>query len=256
MTKNLELDFRGNKLRGIVNVPREEGKFKTVIMFHGFGSSKMGELNQFLNLEEKLIEKNIASVRFDFLGHGESDGDFSEVTPTLEVEQGKAIVNFVKELDFVNVNNISLLGEEFGAVIASVVAGEMKDEIEELCLWNPDGELVNEVKVRKLISGVPIYKFYKAKNIDINNLSISLDFVKDLEVFSYYEKAVIFDKNVEIIEKKETTNNSIEFTKELLNCYNKEKNIAKLHKIENNEVLKKEANLAILNESLNFFQNN
>jgi len=254
MVKDLKLNFKGNSLKGTAQIPSGEGKFKTVIMFHEFGLNKKGKLDQFLSLEKKLIEEEIVIVRFDFLGHGESDGDISKITTTSLVEQGKAIVNLVKELEFVNINNISLLGEGFGAIIASIVAGEMKNEIEEICLWNPDVDLVNEVKVRKLIKGVPIYKFYKQRKINIDNLLVGLDFVKDLEIYPYHEKATMFNKNIKIIEKTKISNKSKEFTRELLNCYNKENKIADLYEVnDDDKSLEKEVNFKILDESLKFF---
>lgn len=200
MVKNLKLNFKGNELKGTAHIPSGEGKFKTVIMFHGFEASKIGEESKLFKLADKLIEKNIASIRFDFLGHGDSDGNILEITAKSEVEQGKEIVNFVRTLDFVEINNVSLLGFEFGSVIASIVAGEMKEEVEELYVLNSAEELVDEVQNKKLIFGVPIYKFYKNKNIKINNFVFNLEFVKDLEIFPYYEKARVFNKNIKILE--------------------------------------------------------
>ena len=54
-----------------------------VMLMHGFGGSKEGPM--FEIIADSLAAHGIASIRFDFNGHGESEGDFSEMTVPNEI---------------------------------------------------------------------------------------------------------------------------------------------------------------------------
>jgi alpha/beta superfamily hydrolase len=64
-----------------------------IILCHGFTTSKDSSTN--IELEQKLNSKNIATLRFDFFGHGESEGDFKNITISEAVDD---ILNAIKYL--------------------------------------------------------------------------------------------------------------------------------------------------------------
>ncbi|MAH42743.1 alpha/beta hydrolase, partial [archaeon] len=69
-----KLTFQNSKGDKLVGILSDSGSKTIVIMCHGFTSSK--ESGTYINLEKMLNEKGIATFRFDFYGHGESDGKF------------------------------------------------------------------------------------------------------------------------------------------------------------------------------------
>lgn len=95
-------------------------KCPVVILMHGFISRKENEL--FDEMEKQFLAKNVAVIRFDFDGHGKSEGDFSKMTIASEVEDGLAMIRYAEGLDFTG--SISLIGHSQGGVIASMAAGE------------------------------------------------------------------------------------------------------------------------------------
>jgi alpha/beta superfamily hydrolase len=42
-----------------------------------------------------LVEKGIATVRFDFRGSGDSEGEFSEMSPLTELRDAEEVYSFV-----------------------------------------------------------------------------------------------------------------------------------------------------------------
>lgn len=81
MQNAVELQSRGLTLRGMLHIPANiSGKIPMVVIFHGFTGNKMEPHFILVKLSRLLETKGIASVRFDFAGSGESDGDFSEMT--------------------------------------------------------------------------------------------------------------------------------------------------------------------------------
>ncbi|WP_107473885.1 alpha/beta hydrolase, partial [Streptomyces griseiscabiei] len=68
--------------------------------------------------------EGIASVRFDLSGHGESDGDFFDVTITGEIAETRAVLRTVRTLDFVDPDRIGLVGMSMGGVVAGITAAD------------------------------------------------------------------------------------------------------------------------------------
>ncbi len=95
-----------------------------VILMHGIFSSKdYGPMPQ---LAKGLAEAGIASIRFDFDGHGKSDGRKQDMTIAKELADARAVWEFVRGLPYVS--GIGLLGHSQGGVIASMLAGMLADE--------------------------------------------------------------------------------------------------------------------------------
>ena len=68
-------------LHGVVTTPdtvKKSQKIPTVIIFHGLTSNKDKKL--YTTLADSLATHGIASVRFDFNAHGESEGDFKKMS--------------------------------------------------------------------------------------------------------------------------------------------------------------------------------
>lgn len=71
----------GLTLRGTLLRPEGVEKCPITVIFHGLmGDRAANRESMHSMLAEKLLKRGIASVRFDFSGHGESDGDFSDMT--------------------------------------------------------------------------------------------------------------------------------------------------------------------------------
>ena len=95
-----------------------------VILMHGIFSSKdYGPMPQ---LAKGLAKAGIASIRFDFDGHGRSEGRKQDMTIEKELADAQAIWNHVKSLPYVS--SIGLLGHSQGGVIASMTAGRLAAE--------------------------------------------------------------------------------------------------------------------------------
>ena len=95
-----------------------------VILMHGIFSSKdYGPMPQ---LAKGLAQAGIASIRFDFNGHGKSDGRKQDMTIEKEIADAKAVWNYVQGLPYVS--SVGLLGHSQGGVIASMTAGRLATE--------------------------------------------------------------------------------------------------------------------------------
>ena len=92
-----------------------------VLLMHGIFSSK--DYNPMPSLAKALAQAGIASIRFDFDGHGKSEGRMQDMTVEKEIADALAIWEYAKSLPYVT--QIGFLGHSQGGVIASMTAGRL-----------------------------------------------------------------------------------------------------------------------------------
>ena len=122
----------GLKLCGVWHFPKIKTN-KAIILAHGLNVDK-DELGIFIHLANRLQENGFAVFRFDFRGHGESEGDSLDMRVAGEVEDLESAVDEVMKKDF---NQIGLLGASFGGPIAVYYISKKQQNLKALCLWNP-----------------------------------------------------------------------------------------------------------------------
>lgn len=110
-----------------------------VILMHGIFSSK--DYPPIPNIAKALAKEGIASIRFDFNGHGNSEGQMIDMTIAGELADARAIWDYASSLPYVT--GISLLGHSQGGVIASMTAGDVEVHPEALVLLAP-GAVIKE----------------------------------------------------------------------------------------------------------------
>lgn len=195
MQKSVEIENKGLTLRGMLHIPEKfEGKIPIVCMFHGFTGDKLGSHFMFVRLSRLLANKGIASLRFDFMGSGESDGNFLDMTLSKELDDAKVILNYAKSFDFVDTDKIGILGFSMGGAVASMLASDCKDDIKTLCLWAPAGNMAEIALDKK--SKEDIEKVRKIGFYDLDGFLIGIDFIDDLFNLDILGKSAYYDKNV------------------------------------------------------------
>lgn len=120
-SQNLQIDGDHGKLSAVLQTPDGKSSYPLVMILHGFTGNKNEKL--LTTLANNLEASGIASIRFDFNGHGDSEGNFSDMTVLNEIEDAKKVYNYVSQLP--NATNISIAGHSQGGVVTSMVAGEL-----------------------------------------------------------------------------------------------------------------------------------
>lgn len=86
----------GEKLDTWVETP--DGSIKaTVILVHGFGTSKHETAGYFDDIAAALIKDDFRVVRFDFSGYGKSEGKQEEVCYSKQVGDLKSVLTYAKD---------------------------------------------------------------------------------------------------------------------------------------------------------------
>jgi len=118
----------GDKLSAILSVPEDNSTKSIAILCHGLNSGKDSKTYSALN--NILLNNNIATFRFDFYAHGESEGKIEDRSLEEFVEDVLKAIEYVKDKGY---NNIGICGTSFGGV-ASVVAASKNNNIKTLVL--------------------------------------------------------------------------------------------------------------------------
>lgn len=114
----------------------DRAELPVVIICHGL----TGNQNQrFIStIANDLLKEGIGVIRFDFNGHGQSDGDFQEMDVYNEMEDLRNVIAWVEKQPFTK--NISLVGHSLGGIVVGMVAPEIgKDKIKALVLLASGG---------------------------------------------------------------------------------------------------------------------
>ena len=183
----------GEKLCGILTVPADTSKkHSLVILCNGFSSSK--ESRTYLFLSKQLFKYQILSLRFDFYGHGESDGRFEDITITEGYEDILSAIDYVRNLGYVN--KIALFGTSFGGV-CSVLAASKSKNLAALGLKAPALEMAKSRKMRLGLEGIEEWKekgFVEHQNHEGRKFRLNYSFYEDASGIDAYEAA----KNIHI----------------------------------------------------------
>lgn len=123
-SKNIQIDGDHGKLAAVLQTPDGLSKFPMVIICHGFTAKKEQPLLKYL--ADDLEAAGIASIRFDFNGHGASEGRFQDMTVLNEIEDAKHVYEYVRDMR--GVTSVSIAGHSQGGVVTSMVAGELGTE--------------------------------------------------------------------------------------------------------------------------------
>ena len=218
MQKAVEIVSGGLTLRGMLHMPEKvRGKVPAVIIFHGFTGNKMEPHFIFVKLSRMLEKRGIASVRFDFGGSGESDGDFRDMTLSGEIREAHSILDYAKKLDGIDPERIGVVGLSMGGAVASALAGERKEDVKSLCLWAPAGNMGELIMSHEAGKNIELVK--KAGYADVGGLLLGTGFLDDILKLDIFEIAKRYDKKVLILHGDKDAAVPLSTSERYLKCY-------------------------------------
>ncbi|MCJ7842370.1 alpha/beta hydrolase [Lederbergia sp. NSJ-179] len=194
MQTAVTIDHNGMQLRGMEHIP-EGDKLPAVILFHGFTGNKLEPHRLFLKISRALEEQGFASFRFDFLGSGESDGDFEDMTISKETDEAETIFNYVKTHPKVNEDRIIILGLSMGGLVASLLAGKLQNQVERLILMAPAGTI--GISIERMREFTPYIESHDA--YDHGGNLVGSAFGDDVKTIDVWKRASAYKGKVLLI---------------------------------------------------------
>lgn len=154
----LSIKRDGLTLHGRLDAPNLNS-FPVAIIFHGFGGSTddFPESN-FSRIAKSLVDCGIGVIRFDFNGHGKSEGNFTNMNIFNEINDAIAVLEYVKGQSYTE--SIYLIGHSQGGVVAGMTAGLYPDIVKKLVLLAPAASLKTDAQ-----QGRCFHNIYDTNNI-------------------------------------------------------------------------------------------
>jgi pimeloyl-ACP methyl ester carboxylesterase len=88
-----------------------------------------------VNFARDLAQRGYPVLRFDYMGNGDSDGEFEESTLETMLSDTECAIGTLRQMA-VGIETVNLLGLRLGATIAALSAEQNRD-VKKLILWEP-----------------------------------------------------------------------------------------------------------------------
>jgi uncharacterized protein len=125
----------GERIFTVEHHPEQSDPTKAYIFIHPFAEEKLWSHRVYVTTARAFCQKGIFVARFDFRGHGDSDGDFVDSSLERHLSDINAVIEHVKSI-CPTIKTIGLLGLRLGGAIAAITAISRSD-IDEMILWDP-----------------------------------------------------------------------------------------------------------------------
>jgi hypothetical protein len=134
MEKQISLTVAGLRLYGMLHLPEGKPPFPALALFHGFGGTRIEPHRLFVKASRWLAREGVASLRLDFRGSGESEGEFQSMTLSGEIQDAQAALAYLRSQPEVNPDRLGVLGLSMGGYVAASVAAQ-DPALRALVLW-------------------------------------------------------------------------------------------------------------------------
>jgi len=135
----LEIPVAGQRLAASLSWPAEKSPATgapVVVCCHGLTGTRIGSCYRMVTLSRRLLAEDIACLRFDFRGCGESDGRFQDLCVPSLMEDLRAAVGVLGQLPGCDARRLAIVASSFGALTASHMAAEILG-LRCLVFWAP-----------------------------------------------------------------------------------------------------------------------
>lgn len=124
----------GHRLFAVLHEPAGPASGRTLVFCHPLAEEKLWSHRTFVAFARELAASGHLALRFDYMGNGDSDGDFSEASVETAIADIVSAIDWLRERS--GRHRTTLVGLRFGATVAALVA-ERTPGIDELVLWAP-----------------------------------------------------------------------------------------------------------------------
>ena len=170
------LNSRGKDMVCLIEYKKPELRGKNVILYkHGFCGNKITPHRMMVNLGHDLTEDGYTIIRFDCVGAGDSEGDWSNMTIPGEIEDFKKVLHWVK--DEIQPEKLMVLAYSMGGLEAAVCCREIP--LEGILFWSPCSDAPG--CFRHLLGNERFAKGMNGQNVDFMGDRIGKEFFADLE---------------------------------------------------------------------------
>lgn len=110
--ENITIDAGDHQIPATLTVPvgAEGEKFPAVVMLHGNGSTRHEAGNAYDYAALAMAKAGIATIRFDYIGNGDSTSDYIDFTYDKGVEDAMKCYEYLKTLGTIDMDHVGVMG--------------------------------------------------------------------------------------------------------------------------------------------------
>ncbi len=202
-----------NVIRGEYTCPDAAGKHACLILGHGFTGNRNERL--LITISKRLLEHDICCIRFDYNGHGESDGATEDVTVEKEVQDLSAVLDYAQALDFVDTDRIYVGGHSVGGLTPVLLYEKRAEDIAGLVLISPALSLYHEFVMA--LTGERLLAMASGEPVDFGSFRLGRAIIDECCMMNAFEIAGRIHPKALLIHGKEDLDtpafNSVELKK-------------------------------------------
>lgn len=174
---------------------QEGEKCPVVVICHGF----MGNKNEPLlsTIADNLVELGIGAIRCDFNGHGQSEGEFVDMTVLNEIDDALAVIDYVRRMP--QTDGISVLGHSQGGVVAAMAAGQLGSAVLKSAVLMAPAAVLRDDALRGSTMGATYDPWHAPEYVDIFGHRLGRDYIQTALSLPIYETAARYDGPVLVL---------------------------------------------------------
>lgn len=203
---------KGEELWGVFSLPKIGKNFPAFIMCHGFTKTKSER--KFVETARTLAQNQIAVLRFDFSGHGDSEGKLENLSIKKQVKDLKTAQNWLSQQQEIDEEKIAVLGHSLGALTTAVFQAEENSAMA-LILLSP--ALHQKELIKQWYTPEQIKLWQKQGYLDTSKGRIGVEYLKDVVSKNWQETACAIKIPTLIIHGSEDDDIPIKYSQEILN---------------------------------------
>jgi uncharacterized protein len=205
------LNNQGRALYCIQYAPSDPPK-GGMVLCHPFAEEKLWAQRVFVSFARVLAQNGYSVLRVDYMGHGDSEGDFEEATIGSRISDIGCAFDYLKS-HLGSGTPIGLTGLRLGATLASMLS-EQRSDIGFLVLWEPivDGKsylrqllrinIATQSAVYKQVlnnSEALVEKLKQGQTVNIDGYEIGYEFYEQMNGIDLLEGAKCFGGDVLLV---------------------------------------------------------
>lgn len=191
-----------NRICGELTTPDDTRKRPCLILGHGLTGNRNERM--LVEISRRLAQNGIASIRFDYNGHGESEGATENVTVAGELLDLRAVLDYAEKSECVDASHIFVGGHSVGGLIPIYLYEQVPEQIEGLVLISPALSLYHE-----LVEGLTENRLVSMMNegaVDFGNFRVGRAVIDECSMLNPFVTAASMRPDALLIHGKSDRN--------------------------------------------------
>lgn len=184
----------GLTLRGELAGTNTKQVSTVAIVMHGFKADMNSTVTA--GVAKQLNQVGVPTLRFNFAGCGDSDGQFVDMTVFSEILDAIKVIEYTKNQ--LGAKHIFLVGHSQGGVVASMVAAYYHDVIDKAVLLSPAAALKTDALYGRC-QGSSYDPMHIPDTVDVTGFQVGGAYFRTAQLMPIYETAQHFDRPTLII---------------------------------------------------------